>query len=124
MQGFQRLATAAGAARHGDTALGKQPNADVRRRTTLLPKEIVQPWIASRHSRPPPLRQPEERPSRALVLDSAAILKTLRRSTITLLIHRRARRPPGSNAKSRPARPVRATITRRAVHGTSALPTT
>lgn len=36
MAGFQRLATAAGAAQQGDKALGKQANADVRRRTNLL----------------------------------------------------------------------------------------
>lgn len=36
MAGFQRLATAVGAAHTGDTALGKKPNADVRRRTDLL----------------------------------------------------------------------------------------
>ncbi|GAY17240.1 MULTISPECIES: hypothetical protein [Mycobacteriaceae] len=36
MAGFQRLATAVGAAQQGDKALGRQPNADVRRRTDLL----------------------------------------------------------------------------------------
>lgn len=36
MAGFQRLATAVGAAQHGDKALGRQPNAEVRRRTDLL----------------------------------------------------------------------------------------
>lgn len=36
MTGFQRLATAAGAAQQGDTTLDRQPNADVRRRTDLL----------------------------------------------------------------------------------------
>ncbi|TDH44101.1 hypothetical protein E2F47_27820, partial [Mycobacterium eburneum] len=36
MTGFQRVATAVGAAQTGDKALGKQPNADVRRRTDLL----------------------------------------------------------------------------------------
>lgn len=36
MTGFQRVATAVGAAHTGDTALGKQANADVRRRTDLL----------------------------------------------------------------------------------------
>lgn len=36
MAGFQRLATAVGAAQEGDTALGRQPNVDVRRRTDLL----------------------------------------------------------------------------------------
>ncbi|MBV8180831.1 MAG: hypothetical protein JO045_18940 [Mycobacterium sp.] len=34
--GFQRLATAVGAAQEGDKTLGRQPNADVRRRTDLL----------------------------------------------------------------------------------------
>ncbi|BBZ12295.1 hypothetical protein [Mycobacterium branderi] len=38
MAGFQRLATAVGAAQQGDKALGRQPNADVRRRTDLLLK--------------------------------------------------------------------------------------
>ncbi len=36
MTGFQRLATAVGAAHAGDKALGKKPNADVKRRTDLL----------------------------------------------------------------------------------------
>ncbi|OBJ81424.1 hypothetical protein A9W97_02430 [Mycobacterium gordonae] len=36
MAGFQRLATAVGAAQQGDKALGRQPNAEVRRRTDLL----------------------------------------------------------------------------------------
>lgn len=36
MAGFQRLATAVGAAQEGDKALGRQPNVDVRRRTDLL----------------------------------------------------------------------------------------
>ncbi|WP_233209569.1 hypothetical protein [Mycobacterium sp. ENV421] len=36
MMGFQRLATAVGAAQRGDKALGRQPNAEVRRRTDLL----------------------------------------------------------------------------------------
>jgi hypothetical protein len=36
MTGFQRLATAVGAAQQGDKTLGRQPNADVRRRTDLL----------------------------------------------------------------------------------------
>lgn len=36
MTGFQRLATAVGAAQAGDKALGKKPNADVKRRTDLL----------------------------------------------------------------------------------------
>ncbi|WP_301121322.1 hypothetical protein [Mycolicibacterium fortuitum] len=36
MTGFQRLATAVGAAQAGDKALGRKPNADVRRRTDLL----------------------------------------------------------------------------------------
>lgn len=36
MTGFQRLATAVGAAQTGDKALGKKANADVRRRTDLL----------------------------------------------------------------------------------------
>jgi hypothetical protein len=36
MTGFQRLATAVGAAQQGDKSLGRQPNADVRRRTDLL----------------------------------------------------------------------------------------
>jgi hypothetical protein len=36
MTGFQRLATAVGAAQQGDKALGRQPNAEVRRRTDLL----------------------------------------------------------------------------------------
>lgn len=36
MTGFQRLATAVGAAQTGDKALGKRANADVRRRTDLL----------------------------------------------------------------------------------------
>jgi hypothetical protein len=36
MQGFQRLATAAGASHQGDKVLGRQANADVRRRTNLL----------------------------------------------------------------------------------------
>lgn len=36
MAGFQRLATAVGAAHQGDKALGRQPNAEVRRRTDLL----------------------------------------------------------------------------------------
>lgn len=38
MTGFQRLATAVGAAQQGDKSLGRQPNADVRRRTDLLLK--------------------------------------------------------------------------------------
>jgi hypothetical protein len=36
MTGFQRLATAVGAAQQGDKTLDRQPNADVRRRTDLL----------------------------------------------------------------------------------------
>lgn len=36
MTGFQRLATAVGAAQAGDKVLGKKPNADVKRRTDLL----------------------------------------------------------------------------------------
>ncbi|SKU91872.1 Uncharacterised protein [Mycobacteroides abscessus subsp. abscessus] len=36
MTGFQRLATAVGAAQQGDKILGRQPNADVKRRTDLL----------------------------------------------------------------------------------------
>ncbi|QCH22639.1 hypothetical protein [Mycobacteroides salmoniphilum] len=36
MTGFQRLATAVGAAHQGDKTLGRQPNADVKRRTDLL----------------------------------------------------------------------------------------
>ncbi len=36
MTGFQRLATAVGAAQTGDKALGRKPNADIRRRTELL----------------------------------------------------------------------------------------
>ncbi|ALR10826.1 hypothetical protein MYCSP_04375 [Mycobacteroides saopaulense] len=36
MTGFQRLATAVGAAQQGDKTLGRQPNADVKRRTDLL----------------------------------------------------------------------------------------
>lgn len=36
MTGFQRLATAVGAAQQGDKTLGRQPNTDVRRRTDLL----------------------------------------------------------------------------------------
>lgn len=38
MTGFQRLATAVGAAQQGDKSLGRQPNADVRRRSDLLLK--------------------------------------------------------------------------------------
>jgi RNA polymerase sigma-70 factor, ECF subfamily len=59
-------------ARHG--RFGHDP-----RSSPNHPKEIVETWIASRHSRPPLLRQPEERPSRALVPGSAAILKALYR---------------------------------------------
>jgi hypothetical protein len=36
MTGFQRLATAVGAAQQGDKSLGRQPSVDVRRRTDLL----------------------------------------------------------------------------------------
>jgi hypothetical protein len=36
MTGFQRLATAVGAAQAGDKALGKKANADVKRRTDLM----------------------------------------------------------------------------------------
>lgn len=36
MTGFQRLATAVGASQAGDKALGRKPNADVKRRTELL----------------------------------------------------------------------------------------
>ncbi|WP_237077061.1 hypothetical protein [Mycobacteroides abscessus] len=36
MTGFQRLATAVGAAQQGDKTLGRQPSADVKRRTDLL----------------------------------------------------------------------------------------
>ncbi|EIC64884.1 hypothetical protein OUW_13530 [Mycobacteroides abscessus M93] len=36
MTGFQRLATAVGAAQQGDKTLGRQANADVKRRTDLL----------------------------------------------------------------------------------------
>lgn len=36
MTGFQRLPTAVGAAQHGDKTLGRQANADVKRRTDLL----------------------------------------------------------------------------------------
>lgn len=36
MTGFQRLATAVGASQAGDKALGRKPNADIKRRTELL----------------------------------------------------------------------------------------
>lgn len=43
MTGFQRLTTAVGASQTGDKALGKQPNAEVQRRTDLLLSAATSP---------------------------------------------------------------------------------
>lgn len=52
MTGFQRLTTAVGASQTGDKALGKQPNADVQRRTDLLLSTATPPGFDHPHLHP------------------------------------------------------------------------